>query len=256
MGHRRALRFGVKGNRAGSKFSKTIRSERTMSNDILLWPILRVSLDTILASSQGEYYDNSYLICSNLVLHDRTLGHRDAVRHAHAGARASAWRRFCGINYVLAARRTTQLPTPPMSATLLAALLFTVALLATTTYFLMGSVPLLILKHDSPMDSRFVRSFFNIYYLLMMCTASAAAVSYALAERPPLAIGAVALALLAAILRRNVIPKMDALRAEIHTSAASTIAAFRRIHIAAITINLAQLAIIVWTLISVSISLR
>ena len=30
------------------------------------------------------------------------------------------------------------------------ALLFTVALLAITAYFLLGSVPLLILKHDNP----------------------------------------------------------------------------------------------------------
>ena len=132
-----------------------------------------------------------------------------------------------------------------MSATLLAALLFTVALLATTTYFLMGSVSLLILKHDDPVDSRFVRGFFNTYYLVMMFTASATAVSYALAERPALAAGAAALGLLAIVLRRKVIPKMDALRTQIHVSEATTIAAFRRIHIAAIAINLAQLVLIV-----------
>ena len=40
------------------------------------------------------------------------------------------------------------------------ALLFTVILLAVTTYFLLGSIPLLTLKHDNPMDSRFIRSFY------------------------------------------------------------------------------------------------
>lgn len=45
-----------------------------------------------------------------------------------------------------------------MSAAMIAALFFTVALLVTTAYFLMGSVPLLILKHDRPKDSRFVRA--------------------------------------------------------------------------------------------------
>ena len=42
-----------------------------------------------------------------------------------------------------------------MSAALIAALIFTVALLVTTAYFLMGSVPLLILKHDTVLDARF-----------------------------------------------------------------------------------------------------
>ena len=143
-----------------------------------------------------------------------------------------------------------------MSVTLIAALFFTVALLVTTTYFLMGSVPLLILKHDTPMDSRFVRGFFDTYYLVTMSTASATAVSYVFAGWPVLAAGAAALALLAAILRRTLIPKMDSLRAQIQVSGASAISAFRRIHVTAILVNLTQLALIVWSLIAVSLSLR
>ena len=49
-----------------------------------------------------------------------------------------------------------------MSAALIAALVFTVALLVTTAYFMMGSLPLLILKHDTPVDARFIRGFFNV----------------------------------------------------------------------------------------------
>ena len=37
---------------------------------------------------------------------------------------------------------------------MIAALVFTVALLVTTAYFIMGSIPLLILKHDTPVDFR------------------------------------------------------------------------------------------------------
>jgi len=33
---------------------------------------------------------------------------------------------------------------------MIAALAFTVALLVTTTYFILGSIPLLVLKHDTP----------------------------------------------------------------------------------------------------------
>ena len=143
-----------------------------------------------------------------------------------------------------------------MTGTLIAAMLFTVALLVTTTYFLLGSVPLLVLKHDIPMDSRFIRTFFNTYYLAMMFTSSGAAVSYTFAQRPVLAAGAAALALLAYILRRKVIPKMDLIRDQIQINGTSAITAFRRLHVAAIVINLIQLALIVWTLIAVSLSLQ
>jgi len=139
-----------------------------------------------------------------------------------------------------------------MTAALLIALFFTVALLVTTAYFLLGSVPLLVLKHDTPMDSRFVRGFFNTYYLAAMFTAGATALSYAFAGRPVLAAGAASLALLATLLRRNVIPRMDSLRAQIEASEASAIAAFRRMHVTAILINLAQLVVIVWSLIAAS----
>ena len=139
-----------------------------------------------------------------------------------------------------------------MSAALIAALFFTVALLVTHAYFLMGSVPLLILEHDTPMDARFVRGFFNTYYLAAMVTAGATALSLGLAGRLALAAGAAALALLATLLRRKVIPAMDALRDQFEVSGASAIPAFRRMHVAAILANLAQLVFIVWSLIAAS----
>jgi hypothetical protein len=140
-----------------------------------------------------------------------------------------------------------------MPAALIAALFFTVALLVTTAYFLLGSVPLLVLKHDTPLDARFVRGFFNTYYLGAMATAGAAAVSYALAGNPGFAAGAAALAVLATILRRRVIGKMDVLRVEMQASGADAIPRFRRTHVFAILVNLLQLVLIVWTLISFSL---
>jgi len=140
----------------------------------------------------------------------------------------------------------------PMSAALIAALFFTVVLLVITAYFLMGSVPLLILKHDTPMDSGFVRGFFNTYYLAAMCTASATALSYAFAGRLVFAVGAAGLALSATLLRQKVIPKMDSLRDQIQVSGPDAIPGFRRLHVTAISVNLAQLALIVWGLIALS----
>jgi hypothetical protein len=143
-----------------------------------------------------------------------------------------------------------------MPAALIAALFFTLALFAVTAYFIMGSLPLLILKHDTPLDSRFIRGFFNTYYLAAMLTASATAVCYALAARPGYSAGAFALALLAYILRRTLIPKMDSLGAEIQLGTEDAVPGFRRMHVAAVTVNVAQLVLVVWSLITLSMQLR
>ncbi|MGJ7609897.1 MULTISPECIES: hypothetical protein [unclassified Variovorax] len=139
-----------------------------------------------------------------------------------------------------------------MSAAMFAALFFTVALLVTTAYFLMGSLPLLVLKHDTPLDARFVRGFFNLYYVTAFATATATAISFVCAGRPGIAAGAAALALVAVVLRKKIIPKMDTLGTQIQSNYMEAIPGFRRMHLTAILINLAQLVAIVWTLISLS----
>jgi hypothetical protein len=137
-----------------------------------------------------------------------------------------------------------------MSAAMIAALFFTVALLVTTLYFILSSIPLLVLKHDTPLDARFVRGFFNLYYRAAVVTASATSISYAFAARSALATGAAALALLAVALRKKIIPKMEALGAQIQTNGMEAIPGFRRTHITAIAINVVQLVVIVWSLIA------
>jgi hypothetical protein len=138
-----------------------------------------------------------------------------------------------------------------MPLAMIAALFFTVALLVTTAYFIMGSIPLLVLKHDTPLDARFVRGFFNTYYVGAVITASATSISFAFAGRPALAVGAAALALLALVLRGKIIPKMDALGAQIQSDYMEAIPGFRRTHVTAIAINILQLVAIVWSLIAV-----
>ena len=137
-----------------------------------------------------------------------------------------------------------------MSAAMIAALVFTVALLVTTAYFIMGSIPLLVLQHDTPLDARFVRAFFNVYYVAAVCTASGTAISYALAGRPALAAGAAALALLALALRRWILPAMEALGGRIDEEGAAAIAGFRKTHVTAIAINVVQLVAIVTSLVN------
>ena len=79
------------------------------------------------------------------------------------------------------------------------------------------------------------------------------AVSYALAGNFVFAIGAAGLALLASLLRRQVIPRMDSRRAEIQAGGVDAIPGFRRVHVTAILLNLAQLALIVWSLTTFSV---
>lgn len=128
------------------------------------------------------------------------------------------------------------------------ALLFTVALLAITAYFLLGSVPLLILKHDNPVDARFIRSFYITYFRMALVAALGTAASYAMAARLPFAIGAAAIALLTLVLRARLIPRMDQLGAKIQGDDALAIPEFRKIHKSAIWINTAQLAAILGSL--------
>ena len=129
-----------------------------------------------------------------------------------------------------------------------AALLSTVALLAVTAYFLLGSVPLLVLKHDNPMDARFIRSFYITYYRLALLTATATAVCYVLAGRTGLALGAAGVALLTLVLRTKFIPHMDRLASQIRGNDLLAIPAFRQIHKTAILINVAQLLAILASL--------
>lgn len=130
-----------------------------------------------------------------------------------------------------------------------AALFFTVAMLAVTTYFLFGSIPLLILKHDNTMDSQFIRSFYITYFKFAIVVATAATLSYALAARPLLALGAAAIATLTLVLRFKFIPQMDELGLEIRdNNNLMAIPDFRKIHKTAIYLNLAQLVTVLGSL--------
>jgi len=136
------------------------------------------------------------------------------------------------------------------------ALLFTVALLVTTAYFLMGGLPLLVLDHDTALDARFVRGFFNLYYKAAFATAVGAAVSYGCLGQFGFALGAAALALVAVLLRRPLISTMDRLGAQIQVSTPQAVQRFRRLHGMALLVNLVQLVLLVWALTRLSLSVQ
>jgi hypothetical protein len=128
------------------------------------------------------------------------------------------------------------------------ALIPTVLLLVWMGFFMMGSLPLLVLKHDTPLDSRFIRGLFNVYYLAVMLTAGAAALGYAWTGKTAFALGMACIASLAFALRRwLVIPRMDVLRDRIPASD-TAISRFRRLHIVGMMLNVAELGTVAWAL--------
>jgi hypothetical protein len=134
-----------------------------------------------------------------------------------------------------------------------AALFFTVALLVTTAYFLMGGLPLLTLKHDTPVDAQFIRGFFNVYYKTAFVAASGASISYALAGRPAFAMGTAGVALIVLALRAKLITIMARLGEQIQTGETSAINGLRKIHSTALAINLTQLIVLVWGVTQISL---
>jgi len=140
-----------------------------------------------------------------------------------------------------------------MPSAIYPALFFTVAMLVTNAYFLMGGLPLLVLKHDTGLDARFVRGFFNVYYKAAIVTAVGACVSYALWGRFTFALGAAVLVLVALLLRRSLLPAMQDLSNQLQGTDDHAIRSFRRVHMAALSLNLAQLVVVVWGITQLSL---
>jgi len=142
-----------------------------------------------------------------------------------------------------------------MSSAIYGVFVFTVALLFVTAYFLLGGLPLLILKHDVPLDARFIRAFFRVYYKAAFWAAVGASASFALWGRFVLAIGAAAIAVLATLLQRHFLPVMEHLGARIEANEGGAVERFRRLHAAALLINLGLLVLLVWGTIQLSRSI-
>lgn len=141
-----------------------------------------------------------------------------------------------------------------MPVAVYAAFVFTVALLVTTAYFLMGGLPLLILKHDVPLDARFILAFFELYYRVAFWTATGACLSFLLWGRWPFALGAGLIAALTRVLRHRLLRAMAQLGEKIAAAEAEAeaIGHFRRVHGGALVVNLLQLVVLVWGLLQLS----
>jgi hypothetical protein len=132
------------------------------------------------------------------------------------------------------------------------AFFFTVALLATTAYFLMGGLPLLVLKHDVPLDARFIHSFFRWYYRLAFWTSLGAGLSYAMWGRFGFAVGSAAITAATMLLRKHLLHAMQRLDDRVQAGAQGAIRDFRRVHALALSVNGVQVVVIVWGLMVLS----
>lgn len=138
------------------------------------------------------------------------------------------------------------------SSAIYGAFIFTVALLVTTAYFLMGGLPLLILKHDVPLDARFVRGFFNVYYRAAFWTSLGACICFALWGRHAFAVGAAFIAGATTLLGKHLLAAMARLGERIESSEESAIRYFRQVHATALSVNLVQLVVVVWGVLQLS----
>lgn len=133
------------------------------------------------------------------------------------------------------------------------ALVSTVLLLMSLAFSVMGTTPLLVLKHNRPMDSRVIRQVFHYCYRLVGVVAIAASIGHALAGSSMLSASTGCIALAAVALHRWMLTRMDAVRPTMHDGDINAIRRFRELHVAGIALNFTQLAAVVWVMTQVKL---
>lgn len=116
-----------------------------------------------------------------------------------------------------------------------------VLLLVWMGFFMLGSLPLMILKHDTPMDARFIRGLFDVYYRAVMVVAAAGTLSHAVANRPVTTAALAAVCAIAFLSRRVILSRMDSLRITMAAADTEGIRQFRRLHVVGMVLNFVQL---------------
>lgn len=116
-------------------------------------------------------------------------------------------------------------------------LLSTVAMLISMGFFFLGSLPLLILKHDKPMDARFIRCVFNTHYVATVGIATIATVGRFQSGQAAMAAFMALVGAIALTGRMQIVKRMDALRSQRRATGAMQVPAFRRLHILGMAVN-------------------
>ena len=125
-------------------------------------------------------------------------------------------------------------------------LLSIAVLLFAMGFFMLASPPLLILKHDTPVDGRFIRGLFNLYYLSVMTIAAVGAAGCALMGQGTVALAMGGLVVFVFAVRLWVVSQMDDLRGAMARGESMAMPKFRRLHIAGMVLNVVQLGTVAW----------
>ena len=118
---------------------------------------------------------------------------------------------------------------------------FTVLLLSWMGFFALGSLPLMVLKHDTLLDARFIRGLFDVYYKAIMTVSTGGAIAYAVAWHPLSCAAMCVIFLIAFASRRIVLPRMDRLRTRPDPMEPHGVRNFRRLHVTGMVLNFTQL---------------
>jgi RecA/RadA recombinase len=128
------------------------------------------------------------------------------------------------------------------------ALVSTVLLLMTLGFSVLGTTPLLVLKHVQPMDSRIIRQVFHYCYRLIAVVAIAACIGNALVDRQDVSFCAGAIAILELALHHWILIRMDALRVTMHDGDAQAVSNFRQLHAIGVFMNIALFSVAIWAI--------
>ncbi len=123
-----------------------------------------------------------------------------------------------------------------------------VVLLFSMVVFMLATPPLLVLKHDTPVDGRFIRGLFNFYYIGVMTIAAVGAAGCVLIGQRALALAMGGLVVVVFGIRRWVISNMDRLRDAMTRGESMALPRFRRLHMAGMLLNVVQLGAVAWVM--------
>ena len=105
-------------------------------------------------------------------------------------------------------------------------------------FFTVSSLPLYILKHDEPTDTRFIHGFFDVHYLGTMSIATLGTLSSAIAGRRLMTVAMLCIALIGFAARGHIVKCMNELRGTMTATDVTAIRRFQRLHLTGIAINI------------------
>lgn len=133
----------------------------------------------------------------------------------------------------------------------LVSLISTVGMLFSMGLLMFATPPLLVLKHDTPRDSLFIRGVFNLFYNASIAAGIAATIAFAISGNIGISASLGAVTVLSLLVRNTILGRMDALRTRLAEGDQGAVSPFRRTHVYAMGVNLAQLAAVVCCLFAI-----